>query len=71
MPLLFPVCIDFTREAKRLQHILYKNPIPLLRVVHEHMRHGSDQLSVLNNRAAAHALHDATRPCEKLLVRDF
>lgn len=42
-----------------LKHILNKNPIPLLRIVHKHMRHGSDDAAVLEDWGAAHALDDA------------
>ena len=35
-----------------LQHILYKNPIPSRRIIHQHMSHRPHQLSILNNGTA-------------------
>ena len=37
-----------------LQHIFNKNPIPLSGILHQHMSHGADEFSVLDNGAAAH-----------------
>ena len=34
-----------------LQHILNKYPIPLSGVLHQHIGHGTDELSVLDNGA--------------------
>ena len=37
-----------------IQHILNKNPIPRRRIVYHYVCDGSDQLTVLDNRAARH-----------------
>ena len=42
-----------------LQHIFDKYPIPFPGVLHQHMGHGADELSVLDDGAAAHALDNA------------
>ena len=44
----------------RIQHVLDKNPVPAGWVIHQYMRHRTNQFSVLNDGTAAHALHDAT-----------
>ena len=39
---------------RRIQHILYKNPVPPCRVIHKDMSHRPHQLAILNNGTAAH-----------------
>ena len=36
------------------KHLLNKHPIPFRRVRYKHMRHGPDDFSILQDRAAAH-----------------
>ncbi len=43
-----------------LQHIFNKNPIPPGRVIYQHMCDSTDNLSLLDNGAAAHTLDDTT-----------
>ena len=43
------------------QHILNKNPVASRRVIHQHMSHRTNQLPILNDRTAAHPLHDSTK----------
>ena len=40
--------------SRCLEHILDKNSIANLRRAHQHMGHSADELSVLDDRAAAH-----------------
>ncbi len=39
---------------RRVQHILDKNPVPRSRIVHQHMGHGTYQLTVLNDGTSRH-----------------
>lgn len=48
--LLFMLCCP----PSMLQHILNKNPIPLPRILHQHMGHRPDELPVLDDGAVAH-----------------
>ena len=52
------------------QHILQKDAVASRRIVHQHVSHGADELSVLNDGRARHALNDASRALQKLRVRD-
>lgn len=38
----------------RFQHIFNENAVPGIRGIYEDMRHGTHQLPILNNGAAAH-----------------
>ena len=40
--------------SRRIQHILYKNPVSSRRVIHQNMSHRVNQLSVLDDGTAAH-----------------
>ena len=40
--------------SRRLQHILYKDPVSPRRVIHQHMGHSADDFAILNDGAAAH-----------------
>ena len=55
--------------SRCLEHILDKNSIANLRCAHQHMGHSADELSVLDDRAAAHALDDAPGGFQQRLVR--
>ena len=55
--------------SRRIQHILNKNPIPSRRIIYQHMRHRSNELPILNDRAAAHALHDAACLLQQTRIR--
>ena len=40
--------------SRRIQHIFDENPVPLRRIADKDVCDGADELSVLQNRAAAH-----------------
>ena len=42
-----------------LEHIFHKYPIPSRTILYKHMCHRADQLSILNDWTAAHALDDS------------
>ncbi len=52
-------------------HIADRRAVTARRVVDEDVRHGSDQFTVLHDRAAAHSLHDASRFVQQLFVGHF
>ena len=43
-----------------LEHIFNKNPISFGGILDKDMRDGADDCSILDNRAAAHTLNNAT-----------
>ena len=51
-----------------LQHILNKDPIAPGRILYQHMSNGPNELSVLNNGAAAHPLDDPSRDLQQPLI---
>ena len=44
---------------RSFQHGLKKNPVPCRRVIDQDVGHGADELAILQDRAAGHALDDA------------
>ena len=48
------------------QHILHQNPIPTRRILNKNVRDCSDEFSVLDDGAAAHALDDPTGQGQKV-----
>ena len=52
-------------------HIFHKDPVPSGAVLDKHVGHGSDELSVLDDGAAAHALDDSAGEGQKFRVRDL
>ena len=51
-----------------LQHIFNKYSIPLPGILYQHMGHSADKLSVLDNGAAAHALHNPSCDCQQIRI---
>ena len=45
------------------------NPVPSAGILHKHMGHCPGQLPVLDNRAAAHSLHDTSCQLQQLRIR--
>ena len=58
------------RLSSRIQHILNKNSVSPCRIIYKHMGHGAHKLTILNNRAAAHALDYAAGFGQQLRVGD-
>ena len=52
------------------EHILNENSIPSCRVVHKNMRYRADEFTILNDRTAAHTLHNAAGFFKKAVIRD-
>ena len=50
------------------EHRFGKNAIAACSIIYENMRHRTDQLTVLQNGATAHALHNAAGTCKQLRV---
>ena len=46
--------LSLSAQPLMLKHLLNKHPIPFRRVRYKHMRHGPDDFSILQDRAAAH-----------------
>lgn len=53
----------------RREHILYKNSVALRRIVDQNVRHRADELPVLQDRTAAHPLHNAARRGKQIGIR--
>ena len=53
-----------------IEHILNENSVTRGGIVDEDVRHRSDELSVLDDGAARHSLHDAARYGEQVRVGD-
>ena len=60
---LFPLC-------SCIQHILYKNAISRCGIIDEDMGHCADEVTVLDNGRAAHALDDAAGGFQQLGIGD-
>ena len=54
-----------------LQHPLDEYCIPARRIVNKYMRYSADQLSILDQRASAHALYNPARFIQKPLICDL
>ena len=54
----------------RVEHILNENAVSRCRIIYENVRHGSNDLAVLDDRAATHALDDAACGGKELRVGD-
>lgn len=50
------------------EHRFGKNAIAACSIIYENVRHCTDQLTVLQNGATAHALHNAAGTCKQLRV---
>lgn len=50
------------------EHRFGKNTIAACSIIYENVRHRTDQLTVLQNGATAHALHNAAGTCKQLRV---
>ena len=50
------------------QHILHQNPIPTRRILNKNVRDCSDEFSVLDDGAAAHALDDPAGQGQKFRI---
>ena len=50
------------------QHILHQNPIPSRRILNKNVRDCSDEFSVLDDGAAAHALDDPAGQGQKFRI---
>lgn len=51
------------------QHIFYKDSISFAGILYQHMGHGADQVAVLDDGGAAHALDDPAGQRQKLGIR--
>lgn len=50
------------------RHFLHKNAISFRWIVNKHMGHGTDQFSILQDRASGQSLHDSAGQLQQVLI---
>ena len=56
---------------RRVEHVVDKDSVAAGGVIYEDVSDRANQLSVLDDRTAAHSLDDASRFLKQILIRDF
>ena len=59
------------RHLRGVEHVFNENPVPRCRIVDENVGDGTDELAVLNDGGAAHALYDAAGLFQELSIGHF
>ena len=65
------ICLLLIHQSRFLEHIVDQYAVAFGRIVDEDMGDSTDDLAILNDRAAAHALNDAACALEQDRIGDF